>query len=61
VEMASLPILYLKCKLTPVVARNDGTYNKFRQIVKRERITHYAEYGEESNRDDFHRRVENAK
>ena len=61
VEMASFPILYLKCKLTPVVARNDGTYDKFRHIVKREGITHYAEYGEESNMEDFHRMVENAK
>jgi len=60
VEMASLPILYLKCKLTPVIARNDGTYEKFRHIVKREGITHYAEYGEESNMEDFHRMVENA-
>ena len=60
VEMASLPVLYLKCKLTPVEARKDGSYEKFREIVKREGITHYAEYGEESNQDDFHRRVENA-
>lgn len=61
VEMASLPVLYLICKLTPVVARNDGTYEKFRRIVKREGITHYAEYGEESNSDAFHKSVENAK
>jgi len=61
VEMASLPILYLKCKLIPVAARNNGTYEKFRYIVKREGITHYAEYGEESNMEDFHRMVENAK
>lgn len=61
VEMASLPILYLKCKLTPVAARNEGTYEKFRYIVQREGITHYAEYGEEGNREDFHKRVENAK
>ena len=60
VELASLPILYLKCKLSPVTARNDGSYTKFREIVKREGITHYAEYGEESNRDDFHNKVENA-
>jgi len=61
VEMASLPLLYLKCKLTPVEARNNGTYTKFRRIAEREGITHYAEYGEESNQDDFHRMVENAK
>ena len=61
VEMASLPILYLKCKRTPVEAREDGTYAKFREIVKREGITHYAEYGEKSNMDVFNKKVENAK
>jgi hypothetical protein len=61
VEMASMPILYLKCKLDPVVARNDGTYKKFRRIAERENITHYAEYGEEADREAFHRLVEEAK
>ena len=61
VEMASLPILYLKCKLSPVTARNDGSYTKFREIVKREGITHYAEYGEESDTEAFHQRIESAK
>jgi len=61
VEMASLPILYMKCKLSPVASRNDGTYEKFRNIVKREGITHYAEYGEEANKEDFHKFVESAK
>jgi hypothetical protein len=61
VEMASLPVLYLKCKLNPVEARNDGSYTIFRQIVDREGITHYAEYGEERNKEDFHNMVENAK
>jgi len=61
VEMSSLPILYLKCKLTPVAARDDGTYDKFRRIVKREGITHYAEYGEESSQNAFHLSIENAK
>jgi hypothetical protein len=60
VEMASLPVLYMQCKLTPVLARNDGTYDKFRDIVRRESITRYAEYGEENNQDDFHHRVETA-
>ncbi len=60
VELASLPVLYLKCKKTPVIARNDGTYAKFREIVKREGITRYAEYGEETV-DAFHRQVENAR
>lgn len=59
VEMASLQILYLKCKRTPVVARNDGTYDKFRGLAKREGITHYAEYRE--TLESFHSFVENAK
>ncbi len=60
VELASLPVLYLKCKRTPVAARNDGTYTKFTEIVKREGITRYAEYGEETV-SAFHSTVENAK
>jgi hypothetical protein len=60
VELASLPVLYLKCKRTPVIARNDGTYAKFNTIVKREGITRYAEYGEETV-SSFHSTVENAK
>lgn len=60
VELASLPVLYLKCRRTPVIARNDGTYAKFKAIVKREGITRYAEYGEETV-SAFHNRIENAK
>jgi Domain of unknown function (DUF4838) len=59
VELASLPVLYLKCKRIPVIARNDGTYTKFKEIVKREGITRYAEYGEETV-SFFHQQVENA-
>ena len=60
VELASLPVLYLKCKRTPAIARDDGTYSKFREIVKREGITRYAEYGEETV-SFFHNMVETAK
>jgi hypothetical protein len=60
VEMASIPVLYLKCKINPVGARNDGTYKKFRQIAERENITHYAEWGEEADRGLFHISIENA-
>jgi hypothetical protein len=60
VELASLPVLYLKCKRTPVLARNDGTYSKFTAIVKREGINRYAEYGEETV-SAFHSAVENAR
>ena len=59
VEMASLPVLYLKCKRMPVLARYDGTYAKFCEIVKREGVTHYAESGE-PQRISFHNSVENA-
>jgi hypothetical protein len=59
VEMASLPILYLKCKRTPVVARYDGTYEKFSRIAVREKITHYAEYNETIQ--SFNQGVETAK
>ena len=46
VEMCSLPILYLKCKRTPAIARQDGTYADFCRIAKRENVTHYSEAGE---------------
>jgi hypothetical protein len=60
VEMASLPVLYLKCKRTPVLAKYDGTYAKFCSIAQREGVTFYAEAGE-PHRISFHKSVENAK
>jgi len=60
VEMASLPVLYLKCKRTPVLAKYDGTYSKFCSIAKREGVTYYAEAGE-PQRIEFHKSVEGAK
>ncbi|MDP2337379.1 MAG: DUF4838 domain-containing protein [Bacteroidota bacterium] len=60
VEMASLPVLYLKCKRTPVLAKYDGSYAKFCAIAKREGVTHYAEAGE-PHRKAFHKSVESAK
>jgi hypothetical protein len=60
VEMASLPLLYLKCKRTPVLAKYDGTYAKFCTIAQREGVTFYAEAGE-PHRVSFHKSVENAK
>jgi hypothetical protein len=59
VEMASMPVLYLKCKRTPALARNDGTFEKFTSIAKREGVTKYAEYG--STVDSFNAEVENAR
>lgn len=65
VEMASLPILYLKCKRMPVLARNDGTYENFKRIAQREKVTHYAEAWTpelvEQNRNRFNEAVENPK
>ena len=60
VEVARLPIMYLKCKRLPTEARTDGTYARFCQIVEREGITHYAEAGT-AHRDAFHHEVENAR
>ena len=60
VEMASLPVLYLRCKQTPVLAKYDGTYVKFCTIANREGVTFYAEAGE-PHRISFHKIVESAK
>ncbi len=51
VELAMAPVLYLKCRRTPVVARNDGTFNKFLKIMEEEKIDILAEYDE--NLDTF--------
>ena len=60
VELASLPVLYLKCRRSPVLAKYDGTYAKFCAITEREGVTHYAEAGE-VQRNSFHKMVEEAK
>ncbi len=60
VEMARLPLLYLKCQRSPVVSKYDGTYDRFRAIVAREGITHFAESGN-PQRDAFYQKVETAK
>ena len=59
VEMARIPILYIKCVLKPFEAKRDGTYARFCTIVEREGITHYAESGAKS-RKAFRERVEAA-
>lgn len=59
VELARLPVLYLKCKRNPVIARQDGSYALFCAIAKREGVTHYAESGE-PQRKAFHTVVESA-
>ncbi|MBI2433054.1 MAG: DUF4838 domain-containing protein, partial [Candidatus Hydrogenedentes bacterium] len=53
VELASLPVLYLKCKRLPIDAKHDGTYEKFKRIVERENVTLYAEAGQ-PHKEAFH-------
>jgi hypothetical protein len=57
VEMAWLPIMYLKCKRMPLEAVADGTYDRFQKVVAREGITHYAEAGV-PHREAFHHRMD---
>lgn len=59
VELASLPVLYLKCMQAPASAKQDGTYDKFCRIAEREGITHYNEEGE-SYRKAFHQKIKMA-
>lgn len=60
VDMALLPVLYLKCRRTPLKARHDGTYAKFVEIIEREGITHLAESGKPAL-DAFHHHVKSVK
>ena len=60
VEMARLPLMYLKCLRAPVDARTDGTYARFCTIVEREGITHYAEGGQ-PHKTAFHLKTEKAR
>jgi hypothetical protein len=59
VELARLPVMYLKCKRVPAIARQDGTYTRFKEIVHRENVVNYAEAGE-PHRKAFHAEVEGA-
>ena len=60
VELARLPVMYLKCKRSPVIARLDGTYARFCAITEREGVTIYAEAGA-PHKNAFHSEVENAR
>ncbi|MEW6234855.1 MAG: DUF4838 domain-containing protein [Candidatus Omnitrophota bacterium] len=53
VEMARLPIMYLKCKRDPQKAVIDRTYQRYTEIAQREGVTHYAESGQ-PHREAFH-------
>ena len=57
IEMARLPIMYLKCCRLPQHAKSDGTYARFCEIAAREGITHYAERGQ-PHRLGFHARMD---
>lgn len=57
VEMARLPVMYLKCKREPERAVADGTYRRFTEIAEREGVTHYAESGQ-PHREAFHRELQ---
>jgi hypothetical protein len=59
VEMASLPLLYLKCLRAPFLSKYDGSYDRFCRIVKKEGVTFFAEAGEQ-HRLAFHRMMEEA-
>ncbi len=60
VELCYLPILYLKSRRMPELAKRDGSYELFCRITSRENVTHYSEAGE-VERKAFHNMVENAK
>jgi hypothetical protein len=55
VDIATLPVLYLKCKRSPVDAKKDGTFDQFLAICKKEGITRLSEGGE--NIDTFKKSV----
>jgi hypothetical protein len=59
VELARLPIMYLKCKRNPMRSKYDGTLQRFIKIIKREGISHFAEVGK-AQKKAFFETIENA-
>ncbi|GAA4446482.1 hypothetical protein GCM10023091_39660 [Ravibacter arvi] len=59
IDLAALPALYLKCRRTPSMAVNDGSYDRFNQIVEREGITHLSESGKPAT-EAFHNSMKSA-
>jgi hypothetical protein len=59
VEMASLPLLYLKCLRSPSLSKYDGSYEKFCRITEREGVAFFAEAGA-AHRLAFHKLMEEA-
>jgi hypothetical protein len=60
IDLAKLPVLYLKCRRTPLKAKNDGTYEEFTRITEQEGITHFSEPGQPGV-EAFHRSMQNTK
>jgi hypothetical protein len=60
VEVATLPVLFLKSSRSPVAARNDGTFEKFFEILEREGITRIHEYGAGNDLESWKQWVLNA-
>jgi hypothetical protein len=59
VNLAELPILYLKCKREPVKSREDGTFHQFIRTLEKEGIELIAEYRD--NLENFKKQVLSAK
>ncbi len=60
VELASLGVLYMKCIRTPVLAREDGTYEKFSRIVEREKVINWMDTDFLQKTKAFHRMIKDA-
>ena len=60
VEIAFLPVLYLKCLRSPLLAKYDGTYASFCAIAEHEGLAFYGGPGE-PQRISFHHFMENTK
>ena len=60
VELASLGVLYMKCIRNPVLAREDGTYEKFSRIVEREKVINWMDTDFLQKTRAFHRMIKDA-
>ena len=61
VELASLGVLYMKCIRNPVLAREDGTYEKFSRIVEREKVINWMDTDFIQKTKAFHRMIRDAR
>lgn len=59
IALSALPVLYLKCRRSPIISRTDGTYKMVLKIIEKEGITHLAE--SEQSIERFKKFVEEAK